>query len=80
MLEVQSLDCISFVTDLHSDVMRTSILPMSCERKLILVIKDVRKFMSHHPKLKNKDYEERIRNKNSTTTSAASMFGLPDHE
>lgn len=67
MLDVQSLDCISFVTDLHGDVLRVSILPMSCERKLSLIIKDVRKFMSQHPMLKKKDYEEKVHDKNSTT-------------
>jgi hypothetical protein len=40
---------------------------MSCERKLSLVIKDVREFMSQHSRLKKKDYEEKIQDKNSTT-------------
>jgi hypothetical protein len=65
--KAQSLDCMSFVTDLHSDVMRTSILLVSCERKLSLVIKDVRKFMSQHPGLKKEECEGKIHNKNSTT-------------
>ena len=67
MLEAQSLVCVSFVTDLRRDVMRTSILPMSCERKLSLVIKNVREFMSQHPGLKKEDCEGKIHSKNSTT-------------
>lgn len=74
MLEAQSLDCVSFVTCLQRDVMRIRILPMSCERKLSLIIKDVREFMSQHPGLKKEDCEEKIHNKNSTTYSAASIF------
>jgi len=66
MLELKSFDWMSFVTDLHSDGMRTSILPVSYERKLSLIIKDVRKFMFRHSGLKKEDYEETIHNKAST--------------
>jgi len=59
MLEAQYLDCMSFVLNLRSDVMSTSVLPMSCERTLSPVIKDVRKFMSRHPGLKEEECEEK---------------------
>jgi hypothetical protein len=47
---------------------------MSCGRKLGLVMKEVRKFMSQHPELKKEDCEEKIHNENNTTYSLASIF------